>query len=146
VKYGGVSEEEAWKFVTLNPAKLLHIDHRVGSLAPGKDADVVIWSEHPLSIYARAEATFVDGRLYFDLASDAALRASMVRERGVAHCLQQRAPTSRRSCSCAPVMRKRLQVRLQRSLPAPRSLREQLPTSHTFESGALTRRVNTALP
>ena len=81
VKYGGVSEEEAWKFVTLNPAKLLHIDHRVGSLAPGKDADVVIWSDHPLSIYARAEATFVDGRLYFDLASDAALRASMVRER-----------------------------------------------------------------
>ena len=81
VKYGGVSEEEAWKFVTLNPARLLHIDHRVGSLAPGKDADVVIWSDNPLSIYARAEQTYVDGRLYFDLASDQALRAAMVQER-----------------------------------------------------------------
>ncbi len=61
VRYGGVSEEEALKFVTLNPAKLLHIDDRVGSIKPGMDADIVIWSDHPLSIYAHAEVTFVDG-------------------------------------------------------------------------------------
>jgi imidazolonepropionase-like amidohydrolase len=67
VKYGGVSEEDAWKMVTLNPAKLLHIDERVGSLKVGKDADVVIWSDHPLSIQAKVEQTFVDGYLLYDL-------------------------------------------------------------------------------
>lgn len=66
VKYGGVSEEEALKFVTLNPAKLLHIDKQTGSLKEGKDADVVIWSDNPLSIYAVAEMTFVDGIKFFD--------------------------------------------------------------------------------
>ncbi|HRC33849.1 MAG TPA: amidohydrolase family protein, partial [Bacteroidia bacterium] len=49
VKYGGVSEQEAWKFVTLNPAKLLHVDDKVGSIKVGKDADVVLWSDNPLS-------------------------------------------------------------------------------------------------
>ena len=44
VKYGGVSEEEAWKFITLNPAKLLHIEDRVGSIKVGKDADLVLWN------------------------------------------------------------------------------------------------------
>ena len=69
-----MSEEEALKFVTLNPAKLLRVDHRVGSLAVGKDADVVVWSDHPLSVYAQAEQTFVDGVKYFDLEDDAAKR------------------------------------------------------------------------
>ncbi|MDE0978863.1 MAG: amidohydrolase family protein [Flavobacteriales bacterium] len=81
VKYGGVSEEEALKFVTLNPAKLLRVDHRVGSLAVGKDADVVVWSDHPLSVYAQAEQTFVDGVKYFDLEDDAAKREWMRAER-----------------------------------------------------------------
>jgi imidazolonepropionase-like amidohydrolase len=81
VKYGGVSEEEALKFVTLNPAKLLRVDHRVGSLAIGKDADVVVWSDHPLSIYAQAEKTFVDGVKYFDLEDDLAKRDWMRAER-----------------------------------------------------------------
>ena len=81
VKYGGVSEEEALKFVTLNPAKLLRVDHRVGSLEVGKDADVVVWSDHPLSVYAQAEQTFVDGVKYFDLEDDAAKRDWMRTER-----------------------------------------------------------------
>lgn len=68
VKYGGVSEEDAWKFVTLNPAKLLHIDDKVGSVKVGKSADLVIWSDHPMSIYAVAEKTIIDGIVYFDLA------------------------------------------------------------------------------
>ncbi len=74
VKYGGVPEEEALKFVTLNPAKQLKIDHRVGSLEPGKDADFVIWSGHPLSTFTVAEQTWIDGRKYFDRQEDRQLR------------------------------------------------------------------------
>ncbi len=70
MKYGNLSEEEAWKFVTLNPAKMLHLDERMGSLKAGKDADVVIWNNSPLSVYAMAEKTFVDGRCYFDREED----------------------------------------------------------------------------
>ncbi|MBL7472146.1 amidohydrolase family protein [Robertkochia sediminum] len=66
VKYGGMSEEEAWKFVTLNPAKLLHIDNRTGSIKEGKDADLVLWSDHPMSIYAIAEKTMIEGTVYYD--------------------------------------------------------------------------------
>ncbi|MCP4849622.1 MAG: amidohydrolase family protein [Verrucomicrobiaceae bacterium] len=82
VKYGGVSEEEALKFVTLNPAKQLRIDKRVGSLEAGKDADFVIWSGHPLSTYSRAEQTWIDGRRYFDLETDARLRQQVRKDRG----------------------------------------------------------------
>jgi len=70
VLYGNVPEEDALKFVTLNPARMLHIDDKVGSLKAGKDADVVIWTANPLSIYARAEKTFVDGIAYWDLDKD----------------------------------------------------------------------------
>jgi imidazolonepropionase-like amidohydrolase len=71
VKYGHVSKEEAFKFVTLNPAKMLHIDNKVGSIKPGKDADLVLWSAEPLSVYARAEETYVDGVKYWDIDKDA---------------------------------------------------------------------------
>ncbi len=81
VKYGRVPEEEALKFVTLNPARQLRIDDRVGSLERGKDADFVIWSASPLSTYARAEQTWIDGRCYFSLAEDAELRAAAQTER-----------------------------------------------------------------
>lgn len=81
ILYGNVPEEEALKFVTLNPAKMLHIDNRVGSLKAGKDADVVIWSDNPLSIYARAEKTFVDGIAYWDIDKDAQLRAAQQSEK-----------------------------------------------------------------
>jgi len=66
VKYGGISEEDAWKFVTLNPAKLLHIDDKVGSVKVGKNADLVLWSDHPMSIYAVAEKTMIDGVFYYE--------------------------------------------------------------------------------
>ena len=67
VKYGGVSEEDAWKFVTLNPAKLMHIDDQVGSVKVGKSADLVLWNDHPMSIYAVAEKTMIEGIFYYDL-------------------------------------------------------------------------------
>ncbi len=75
VKYGGVSPEEALKFVTLNPAKQLRIEDRVGSLEVGKDADLAIWSRQPLSTMTRCEQTWIDGIQYFSLERDAELRA-----------------------------------------------------------------------
>lgn len=67
VKYGGTTPEEAFKMVTLNPAIMLRIDDRVGSLKVGKDADVVLWSDNPLSVYAKTEQTYVDGVKYWDI-------------------------------------------------------------------------------
>jgi len=81
IKYGGLSEEEAWKTVTINPARLLQINHRTGSIRVGKDADLVLWSGNPLSIYSKAMMTFVDGRLLFDRARDAYLRKRIQKER-----------------------------------------------------------------
>ena len=81
VKYGGVSEEDALKFVTLNPAKLLHLDNKVGSLKVGKDADVVLWSDHPLSIYAKAEKTIIEGVTYFDIERDRQMREAIKKEK-----------------------------------------------------------------
>lgn len=74
VKYGGMSEEDAWKMVTLNPAKLLHLDDHMGSLKVGKDADIVIWSAHPLSIQAKAEKTMIDGVILYDINRDEEMR------------------------------------------------------------------------
>lgn len=70
VKYGGVPPVEALKFVTINPARQLGIDKQVGSLEPGKDADLVVWSESPLSNFTRCEQTWIDGRKYFDRSED----------------------------------------------------------------------------
>ncbi|MFA0963733.1 amidohydrolase family protein [Roseivirga sp. BDSF3-8] len=81
VKYGGMSEEEAWKMVTLNPAKLLHLDDRMGSIKEGKDADLVLWNNNPLSIYAKPEKTMVDGTIYFDMEKDEEKRAELEKER-----------------------------------------------------------------
>lgn len=81
VKYGGVTEEEAFKMVTLNPAKMLHVEDRVGSLKVGKDADVVVWSDHPLSIYAKSLYTIVDGTIYFDREKDKEMEKQITAER-----------------------------------------------------------------
>ena len=81
IKYGGVSEEDAWKFVTLNPAKLLHIDDRVGSIKVGKEADLVLWTDHPMSINTKAEKTMIEGKVYFDLERDAKMRTRIQEEK-----------------------------------------------------------------
>lgn len=81
IRYGGVSEEDALKMVTLNPAIALHVADKVGSIKVGKDADLVLWSDHPLSIYAKAEKTIVDGTVYFDRARDIELRKKIKEER-----------------------------------------------------------------
>jgi imidazolonepropionase-like amidohydrolase len=74
VKYGGMSEVEAWKMVTLNPAKLLHLDDRMGSVAVGKDADLVLWTDNPLSIQAKSDMTIVDGVVVYDSKRDYQMR------------------------------------------------------------------------
>ena len=74
MKYGNVPATEALKFVTLNPAKQLRIDDRVGSLEPGKDADLAVWSGPPMSVYSRCVQTWIDGRRYFDEQQDRRLR------------------------------------------------------------------------
>lgn len=81
VMYGGVGEEDAWKMVTLNPAKMLRVDDRVGSVKTGKDADLVLWNDNPLSVYAKAEKTWVDGVQYFDRAEDARMQEWVRQER-----------------------------------------------------------------
>ena len=81
IKYGGVPPEEAIKFVTLNPARSLKIERRVGSLEMGKDADFSIWNGSPLSPYAACEQTWIEGRKYFDRAADLAARAALAGER-----------------------------------------------------------------
>ena len=70
VKYGGMSEEDALKLVTINPAQQLKIDKYVGSLEIGKDADFAIWSGHPLSTYSICEETWLDGKQYFSTPQD----------------------------------------------------------------------------
>jgi imidazolonepropionase-like amidohydrolase len=92
VKYGNVTEEEAWKFVTLNPAKLLHIDDKVGSIKIGKDADIVMWNTNPLSIYAKAEKTIIEGVVYFDLEKDVLQRKAIADEKNelISQLLQEK--------------------------------------------------------
>ena len=81
MKYGGLTELEALKLVTLNPAIQLGIDKRVGSIDVGKDADLVIYNHHPLSAYAVVQETLIDGRVYFDRRADIAARADLAREK-----------------------------------------------------------------
>lgn len=81
VRYGGVDEHEALKMITSGPAAQLGIDDRTGRLAEGLDADFVIWTGHPLSVYSRVEQTWVDGRRYFDRTTDLERREALEAER-----------------------------------------------------------------
>jgi imidazolonepropionase-like amidohydrolase len=74
IKYGGLTEVQALKLVTLNPAKMLHIDDKVGSIKVGKSADLVLWTDNPLSIYAKVNTTIIDGQVYYDKNDDAKLQ------------------------------------------------------------------------
>jgi imidazolonepropionase-like amidohydrolase len=81
IKYGNLTETEALKLVTLNPAKMLHIDDKVGSIKVGKIADLVLWTDNPLSVYAKADITIIDGQIYFDREEDSKLRDNIKTER-----------------------------------------------------------------
>jgi len=81
MRYGDLTEEEALKLITINPAWQLGIQDRVGSIEVGKDADLAIWTGHPLSVYARVETTLIDGQIFFDRQQDLARRLELDKER-----------------------------------------------------------------
>ena len=81
MKYGGLSEKEALELCTINGARQLRLEHRIGSIEVGKDADLAIWTGHPLSTYSRVETTFIEGEVYFDRVRDLAMRQEMTREK-----------------------------------------------------------------
>src|SRR5688500_2467907 len=81
MKYGDMTEQEALRMITLNPAIQLGIQDRVGSIDVGKDADLSIWNGNPLSVYSRVETTFIDGEVFFDREQDLANRAKLAAER-----------------------------------------------------------------
>ncbi len=81
MKYGGVPEQDALRMITINPAKQLGIDKRTGSIEIGKDADLVIWTEHPFSSFSRPETTLIEGEVFFDRTKDAQLREAARTER-----------------------------------------------------------------
>ena len=81
MKWGGLSEDQALQLVTINPARMLKIDARVGSIEAGKDADFVIWNSHPLSSYAIVNRTYIDGVLYYDREADLSRVAEVEREK-----------------------------------------------------------------
>ncbi|MBY6186933.1 amidohydrolase family protein [Marinobacter hydrocarbonoclasticus] len=81
VMYCDMSPEEAWKMITINPARQLKIDHLVGSIEEDKQADLVLWDSNPLSVYARAETTWIAGQAYFDRQRDQQERVKIAEER-----------------------------------------------------------------
>lgn len=97
MKYGGIPEEEALKMITLNPAKQLGIDKRTGSIEIGKDADIVVWSAHPFSVYARPEYTLVEGEIFFDRGRDILRRQDLARERAELEKNEANLPPEKRS-------------------------------------------------
>ena len=97
--WGDLTEEQALKLVTLNPAIQLGIQDRVGSIDVGKDADVAIWNAHPFSVYARVDTTFVDGEVFFDRQQDLARRPELAKERA---SLEQAEPNRPRAQGPSP--------------------------------------------
>jgi urease alpha subunit len=95
-----MSEEDAFKMCTLNPAIALHVADRVGSIKEGKDADLVLWTDNPLSVYAKPEKTIVDGIIYFDIDRDQQLRKYIATERN--RLIQKMIGEKRSGASMAP--------------------------------------------
>src|SRR6185503_12523703 len=81
MKYGGLTEEEALRLCTINPAKQLRLDNRIGSIEVGKEADLVIWTAHPLSVYSRVDTTMIEGEIVFDRQRDLQQREAMKKEK-----------------------------------------------------------------
>lgn len=81
IKYGNLSEVQALKLVTLNPAKMLHIDDKVGSIKTGKVADLVLWTDNPLSVYAKVQTTIIDGQVYYDADENKKIMEDITKER-----------------------------------------------------------------
>ena len=105
--YGDLTEEQALKLVTINPAIQLGIQDRVGSIEVGKDADVVIWNAHPFSVYARVDTTFIDGEVFFDRQLDISRRAELAKERATLEAADPNKPPAQGQSPQAPRRRPR---------------------------------------
>jgi imidazolonepropionase-like amidohydrolase len=81
MKYGDLGEEEVLKMITLNPAEMMRIENRVGSIDVGKDADLVIFNGHPFSVYSHPDITMIEGEIYFDRTKDLVMRESLAKEK-----------------------------------------------------------------
>ena len=79
--YCDMSAEDAWKMVTINPAIQLGVDEYIGSITTGKQADIVLWDHSPLSVYAKVDATWIEGKRYFDRQTDKKLQTDVAKER-----------------------------------------------------------------
>ena len=106
MRYGDLTEEQALKLITLNPAIQLGIQDRVGSIEVGKDADLVIWNGHPLSVYSRVDTTFVDGEVFFDREQDLARRAELEKERAALEQAEPNRPAAGGASPQAPRRRR----------------------------------------
>ena len=105
--WGDLTEEQALKLITLNPAIQLGIQDRVGSIEVGKDADVAIWNGHPFSVYSRVDTTFVDGDIFFDRQQDLARRADLAKERAALEQADPNKPAAQGQSPQAPRRRPR---------------------------------------
>jgi len=106
MRYGDLTEEQALKLVTLNPAIQLGIQDRVGSIEVGKDADLAIWNAHPLSVYARVDMTLIDGEVFFDRQQDLARRSELAKERAALEQAEPNRPAAGGTSPQAPRRRR----------------------------------------
>ena len=100
--WGDLTEEQALKTITLNPAIQLGIQERVGSIEVGKDADVAIWNGHPFSVYSRVDTTFIDGTVFFDRQQDLARRGELAKERATLEQADPNKPPARGQSPATP--------------------------------------------
>jgi imidazolonepropionase-like amidohydrolase len=104
--WGDLTEEQALKLVTLNPAIQLGIQERVGSIEVGKDADIAIWNGHPFSVYSRVDTTFIDGVVYFDREQDLARRPELAKERAALEQAEPNKPATQGQSPQSPRRRR----------------------------------------
>jgi imidazolonepropionase-like amidohydrolase len=104
--WGDLTEEQALRLITINPAIQLGIQDRVGSLEVGKDADIAIWNGHPFSVYSRVDTTFVDGTVFFDRQQDLARRPELAKERAALEQAEPNRPAARGESPQSPRRRR----------------------------------------
>jgi imidazolonepropionase-like amidohydrolase len=98
MRYGGLTEDEALSTITINGAKQLGVSDKVGSIEVGKDADLGLWNNHPLSVYANVDKVFIDGKVFFDRQQDLAQRDQKAKERAeLEKADANQAPANRRA-------------------------------------------------
>lgn len=102
MKYGDLTEDEALKLITLNPAIEIRLDHRIGSIDVGKDADLVLFNGHPFSIYSRPEMTMIEGVTYFDRKKDLEMREQIAKEKKALIEKERRTPGVAQPVQAAP--------------------------------------------